>query len=263
MLNITLTGSLMLVGSFVFAQKNKDIPIHPIHNSSEFIQITQRIASEKNALYVFDIDNTLLITNDNMFGSDWWYEQTTKDPDLKLNVSSACLFGALTPLFYATFSTTPVFVGQQIAVDLLGQDKSRTIALTSRGYTRSVATSTELELTNNHFDFLRKDSATLAKDVVMLNGVIYTKGQNKGKILLEYVEDHAYDKIYYFDDSESKVKAVQQSFNGKKFDISIYHMLIAQKIPYTPEEIDYMKAKLCNLIETINQTSETSCNCNP
>src|SRR5690606_29644819 len=142
------------------------------------------------------------------------------------NVSNTCLFDILTPLFYAVFDTEPVFMGQAEAVDSLGLGDSRTIALTSRGYSPVIATATELELVENDFVFLRRDSVVLAPDVVMLNGVIYTKGKNKGEILLNYVQAHSYDKIYYFDDSESKVKAVQKSFSGTGIDISVFHMLI-------------------------------------
>src|SRR5690606_38119102 len=110
--NTFLTSTFLLLASALFAQKNKEIPIQPVPDSTTFLQITQQIASGENALYVFDIDNTLLITNENKFGSDWWYEQTTTDPNLKLNVSASCLFDVLTPLFYASFNTTAVFGGQ-------------------------------------------------------------------------------------------------------------------------------------------------------
>lgn len=241
--------------------KGKTPPIHPVNDSSQFMQITKKIAKKKDALYVFDIDNTLLITNENKFGSDWWYSQTTRNEDLRLNVSSTCLFDVLTPLFYASFSTTEVFNGQAQAIASMGIDGSRTIALTSRGYSPVVANATELELANNNFSFLQSDSATLAHDVIMLNGIIYTKGQNKGEILLDYVRNHSFKDIFYFDDSESKVKDVQQSFTGAGIDISIFHMKIAPKVPYTKKEITYMKAKLCNLINDLNQLKQTSCNC--
>lgn len=252
---------LLVCYSVSFAQNTELIPIHSVKDSTEFCNVLKQVEGEKDALYVFDIDNTLLITNDNLFGSDWWYAQTKANPDLKLNVSSTCLFDVLTPLFYAMFDTECLFETQSAAVDSLGTGKSRTIALTSRAYTPGIATSTELELTKNSYHFLEKDSAVLAPDVVMLNGVIYTKGQNKGEVLLNYVKENPYQKIYYFDDSWHKVEDVQKSFSGTNFDIGIYYMEVAAKVEYTAEQVKYMQEKLCNLIETINLESKSACEC--
>lgn len=254
---------MLLNSSIAYSQKDKDVPvITSVASSSQFAQIIREIALSKNALFVFDVDNTLLITNENKFGSDWWFSQAKSDPNLKLNVSNSCLYDVLIPLFYSVFGSVPVFDGQAQIINSLdiGKD-SRTIALTSRGYSSSVAYSTELELTGNLFEFLQKDSVTLGEDVIMLNGVIYTKGQNKGSILLSYARKYGYNKIFYFDDSKSKVDAVQKAFIGESIDISIYHMLIAPKIPYTEEEKAYMEEKLCNLIETLNASEITTCAC--
>lgn len=232
-----------------------------LNTQLDFIQVIAKVAQDSNALYVFDIDNTLLITNENKFGSDWWYAQTKKNPDLKLNVTSSCLFDELTPLFYSTFSTTPVFPDQAGVMDLLEEPSNKTIALTSRGYSPVVASATELELTENDFDFLDNDSLGLKNDVVMLHGVIYTRGQNKGVALLEYLETHPYANIYYFDDSYYKVENVQNAFAAAKKPVSLYHIKIAPKIPYTEDEVNYMKAKLCVLIEDLQSMGDTECKC--
>ncbi len=245
----------------------KELGDHPkdsivaLNTQLDFIKVIAEVAKDSNALYVFDIDNTLLITNENKFGSDWWYAQTKKNPDLKLNVTSSCLFDELTPLFYSTFSTTPVFPDQAGVMDLLEEPSNKTIALTSRGYSPVVASATELELTENDFDFLDNDSLGLKNDVVMLHGVIYTRGQNKGVALLEYLETHPYANIYYFDDSYYKVENVQNAFAAAKKPVSLYHMKIAPKIPYTEDEVNYMKAKLCVLIEDLQSMGDTECKC--
>lgn len=242
-------------------------PSHPkdsiiqLNTALDFITVISKVSQDPNSLYVFDIDNTLLITNENKFGSDWWYEQTKANPELKLKVNSSCLFDVLTPLFYSTFSTTPVFPDQAGVMDLLEGETHKTIALTSRGYSPIVASATELELTENKFDFLDKDSLGLENGVVLLNGVIYTRGQNKGVALLEYLETHPYANIYYFDDSYYKVEDVQNAFAAAGKPVSLYHMDIAPKIPYTEEEVNYMKAKLCVLIEDLNTLKETDCKC--
>lgn len=258
-----LTGIFLFFSGVVFAQSSAKIPIHTIATGKQFDSVVHRIKTEEAALYVFDIDNTLLITNDNWFGSDWWFEQTGKNPGLKLHVTDSCLFNVLTPLFYSIFDTKTVFAGQAAAVNSLKNKTHRTIALTSRGYTPVIATATELELTKNQFQFLEKDSAMMSNNVVLLNGVIYTAGKNKGTALMNYVQNHPqYTKIYYFDDSENKVVDVQQAFSGSGFNISLYHLMIAAKIPFTEKEIEYMKSKLCNLIQSINNVGETTCKCN-
>lgn len=239
----------------------KDGEIYVLNTADQFEFVIAEISKDKNSLFVFDIDNTLLITNDNKFGSDWWYSQTKDHPDLKLGVDSDCLFNVLTPMFYAMFDTKPVFPEQPEVMDALEHRTNKIIALTSRGYSPIVAPSTELELTENKFDFMLKDSLGMNNGVVMLNNVIYTRGNNKGVALLEYLEKYPYKNIYYFDDSFYKVENVQNAFKKAKKEISLYHMKIAPKIPYTQDEMDYMKNKLCIVINSINAVGRTTCNC--
>lgn len=242
------------------AQKNAD-GIYEVNTAEQFEIIVSTIADEKNALFVFDIDNTLLITNDNKFGSDWWFSQASKSPDLKLNISDSCLYSVLTPLFYAVYDTRPVFPGQATQLDKLEKKGSKTIALTSRGYTPVNAVSTELELKENSFDFMDQDSASMANGVILLNDIIYTAGKNKGDALMEYITENPHSAIYYFDDSMHKVEDVQEAFKGSSQKIELYHMKIAPKIPYTSLEKAYMKKKLCNLIESVNNVGSTNCRC--
>jgi hypothetical protein len=259
---ISTCGRAVRYESSVNLGENPKDSIVELTTQLDFIKVIAEVSRDSNSLYVFDIDNTLLITNDNKFGSDWWYAQTKKIPELKLNVNSDCLFGELTPLFYSTLSTTPVFPDQAGVMDLLEEPSNKTIALTSRGYSPVVASATELELIENDFDFLEADSMSLENGVVLLNNVIYTRGKNKGVALLEYLETHPFDNIYYFDDSYFKVENVQNAFAAAGRPVSLYHMKIAPKIPYTEEEINYMKAKLCLLIEDITTMSkETKCKC--
>ena len=259
-IHVTLVALMLCSTIPVFSQDL--LPIEEIHTSAQFTAVIDEIDRERNALYVFDIDNTLLITNDNGFGSDWWYSQTKTNPSLKLGINNQCLFGVLTPLFYAVYETSELFAQQAELIAELGKGKSRTIALTSREYSSSVSTSTELALKDNKYQFLTADSAYLAKDVVMLNGVIYTKGQNKGEVLMQYLQDKPYEKIFYFDDSLFKVEDVQEAFSGSAFDISLYHMKVAPKVTYTAEEVAQMQEQLCNLIQTVNRSAEDKvCSC--
>ena len=235
--------------------------VYVLKTSAQFEKVITEVSQTEDALFVFDIDNTLLITNDNKFGSDWWYSQTKDHPDLKLNVDASCLFGVLTPMFYAMFDTKPVFPAQPETMEALEKASNKTIACTSRGYSEIVGSSTELELYENNFEFMKGDTMTIAKDVVMHNDIIYTKGNNKGVALLRYLERHPYKNIYYFDDSFFKVENVQKAFAEANKPVSLYHMEIAPKIPYTDAEMMYMKEKLCIVIESINASGETSCKC--
>jgi len=250
-------------------KKNKCEPIeeksgiHTLKTACQFEEIITKIAPTKKSLFVFDIDNTLLITNDNKFGSDWWYSQTKDDPALKLNTNDTCLFDVLTPLFYSIFDTKPVFNGQAECMDALETASNKVIGCTSRGYTRSVAASTNIELLDNSFDFMQGDTMTISKTVVMKNDVIYTKGGNKGDALLAYLKEHPYDHVYYFDDSKFKVEDVQEAFALANQPVTLYHLEIAPKIPYTDAEKVYMKEKLCNLMLTMNEVKKdiVKCNC--
>lgn len=235
--------------------------IHTLKTACQFQDVMAEISKSKNALFVFDIDNTLLITNDNKFGSDWWYSQTKKDSTLKLDVGGQCLFDVLTPTFYAMFDTKPVFDGQPESMEPLETVSNKIIGCTSRGYSRSVAASTVLELSENAFDFMRGDSMYISENVVMSNDVIYTKGNNKGDALLTYLESNPYDHVYYFDDSDFKVEDVQEAFKNANKPVSLYHLEIAPKIPYTETEKTYMKEKLCNVIETLKGVDAQSCDC--
>lgn len=232
-----------------------------LNTAEEFNAVIGDISKKRNALFVFDVDNTLLITNDNKFGSDWWYAQTKENPSLKLNIDNACLFDVLTPLFYANFDTKPVFPNQPEVMDALEKDSNKIIACTSRGYSEVVGSSTVLELHENEFDFMQGDTMTLSNGVLMRNDIIYTKGKNKGVALLEYLDRHPYEYIYYFDDSFFKVENVQKAFADAGKEVGLYHMKIAPKIPYSPEEIKYMKEKLCIVIESVNQVGDSGCKC--
>ncbi len=254
------TGVYLLLYGLAFSQ-DSIIPVHTIKDGKQFVKIIKKIAPEEKTLFVFDIDNTLLITNNNEFGSDWWFEQSSKNHALRLNIADSCLYNVLTPLFYSVFDTRPVFAGQPESLDLLKKKTNKTIALTSRGYTPVIATATELELEKNSFHFIEKDSLLMQNNVVLLNNIIYTAGQNKGNALMNYVQFYKYNKIYYFDDSENKVIDVQKAFTGSGMDISLFHLTIAAKIPYSKKQIEYMQLKLCNLIESVNNIGKTTCNC--
>lgn len=256
-----ITGVYFLLHGLVFSQDSVSIPIQPIPNSKQFVRIIKKIAAEEKALFVFDIDNTLLITNNNEFGSDWWFEQSSKNTALRLNIADSCLYNVLTPLFYSVFDTRPVFGGQAESLDQLKKKTNKTIALTSRSYSPVIAAATELELLKNHFQFIEKDSLMMQSNVLLLNNIIYTAGQNKGNALMNYVQRHKYNKIYYFDDSENKVIDVQKAFTGSGIDISLFHLTIAAKIPYSKKQIEHMQLKLCNLIESVNNIGQTTCNC--
>jgi len=239
----------------------KDGEIFVLNTSQEFEQVIGEISTEENALFVFDIDNTLLITNDNKFGSDWWYAQTKENPALKLNVDNACLFDVLTPMFYSVFDTKPVFPEQPTTLDLLENPANKTIACTSRGYSEIVGSSTVLELSENNFDFMKGDTMTMSNGVVMRNDIIYTKGKNKGIALLDYLQRHPYEHIYYFDDSFFKVENVRDAFAEAGKEVGLYYMKIAPKVPYTEAEVQYMQEKLCLMIETLNQVGDSGCAC--
>lgn len=257
--------TLLTFFSIVSIAQDQDaevIPITTLADTNAYQKVLEELQNAKNALFVFDVDNTLLITNNNLFGSDWWYAQTKKNSDLKLNINNACLFDELTPLFYATYGTTSLFQQQANLVNNLGKKNCKTLALTSRGFTPSVGKSTDLELRFNQFNFMDSDTAELAKNVVYQKGVIYTKGQDKGKILLQYVQEHGYNNIYFFDDSYYKVQAVQRAFTTTFYNIKLYHVAAAPTIAYTPQQIEYMQEKLCTLIELLQTKGESNCACN-
>jgi hypothetical protein len=235
--------------------------MYTLHTSTEFSAVASKIANERQALYVFDIDNTLLITNNNQFGSDWWFEQTGKRPELKDGISDSCLFNVLTPLFYSVFNTRPVFQNQPEVLQRLNAPTNRTIALTSRSYSPVIAGSTVMELRKNNFAFMHGSYSTLSNGFIMDNGIIYTSGGNKGTALLDYLSEHPASHVYYFDDSESKVKAVQKAFTEAQKPISIYHVTIAAKVPYTNAEVRYMQQKLRLFIQAVNANGSTPCNC--
>lgn len=252
------TGSNEASNLWVFDQTDT---INTVGTGMEFEDIVDRINAESGALVVFDIDNTLLITNDNKFGSDWWFSQASDDKALKLNITNSCLYNVLTPMFYSVFDTKPVFEGQSESLKELVEQRNKVVALTSRAFTDVIYSSTELELRENKFDFMGKDSATFSDGSVLFNDIMYTAGMNKGVVLLEYLEKHPYTKIYYFDDSMSKVVDVQKAFKGAGKSISLFHMEIAPKVPYSEKERRYMKDKLCIVIESVNSIGDTLCKC--
>jgi phosphoglycolate phosphatase-like HAD superfamily hydrolase len=232
-----------------------------VATAEEFDCILGKIADVKDALYVFDIDNTLMITNDNLFGSDWWFSQLSSRPSLTQGISPDCLYNVLTPMFYTVYDTKPVFDGQPEALASLKKHGHQTIALTSRAYSPVISSSTELELRKNGFGFIGTDSLKMSGNNMLLHNIIYTKGGNKGDALLEYLATHPHKNVYYFDDSEDKVEAVQVAFEKAHKPIYLYHMKIAPKIPYTQKQASYMEDKLRIVVNDLHTLGDTVCQC--
>ena len=207
----------------------------------EVSNVVTRMANER-ALYVFDIDSTLLaFPREQFVGSDHWYQWQSELPQESPR-KIHCVFEMqaiayrLQPMIATENGLSAGFVR---ALQDQGFD---VIALTARGH--DVRHATERELSRNGFDFSRSSpgghpglpsvyrpqegpNVSSPRDTSYQNGIGMLAGQNKGAMLGDLLErlevDDLYDYIVFFDDNERNVKAVVDWYSGQSTTALVFH----------------------------------------
>lgn len=217
---------------------------------------------KKNTLVIFDIDDTLL-ESDNFVGSGKWYNwqrgRKVYNPDghsfvINKEQQFHCIFRTLGTLF--EIGTTKLT--QDNAVDIFNYHKQfDLLILTARTAKFRVATERELKkhninLSNEHFqesgdgfDFQFNDGNRTAR-ITYKNGFIMSSGLNKGLVLEDFLKktNRNYKDIYFIDDSLKNVINMQKVWKDKAGTIKIFHYTKVDKTITRAEISESDQAKM-------------------
>lgn len=240
------------------------------HQADEFYEINSFADSavssaiertkDKRALFVFDIDNTLLAFPDHQFvGSDQWY-QWQRDLPSGSPRKIHCVF-EMQAIAYRLQRLIATEKGKSAEfVRSLQQSGKDVIAVTARGH--DVRAATERELGRNGFDFSLSlpgghigfvESFVPPPNSVLpspraadyQNGVAMLAGQNKGYLLADVLSriglGDSYDYVVFFDDnpknttavfdwfSMDRISALVFLYNGVNVDLTQYDLNVAEQ----------------------------------
>lgn len=232
MRKFTLLLIAQLLVSTAFASWKSETNSH--REVYEFVlnQVSKEGISPKDALIVYDIDNTLLKMKQN-FGSDQWFNWQSNCLKIQCPELIAKDFQDLIDLQYEIFTMAKMDPTEDYApqaVRSLQEKGFSVIALTSRGPESRNAT--ERELRRNNYDFsptffgesiATSFTPTGQKRIASYqNGVFMTSGMHKGqmlKYLLDRFQKH-YKFIMFIDDHKKHTDRVFDIFLNT--DSSIY-----------------------------------------
>lgn len=192
--------------------------------TSDLIDVLKILADagQGSTLLVLDIDDTLL-TSRTFFGSAAWYEwQKTLTPQSPGYVP--CRFDVIA-LNYEAGTQVPTQADAVAAINSIATDK---IILTARSPMTRGATVRELkeagyelppalqpEFAGAIYEY-RTDPQTAGTIVSYHDGVLMVAGQNKGKVLLDLLNQlqMAYDRIVLVDDAQESIDAMREAVTG-------------------------------------------------
>ena len=203
--------------------------------------VIQRMQSER-ALFVFDIDNTLLQYPQGRFvGSDQWYRwqrQLEESSSAKID----CVLDFQGVAYYISH-LLPTDNGYSTSlVQNLQQSGHDVIALTAR--TPEFRAATERELQRNNFDFRtsvprghngfpgvyfpRESGAIrIPRPASYQNGIAMLAGQHKGDALLDLLArldaTEEYDYVIFFDDATDNTSAMIETFDMTSTTAIVFH----------------------------------------
>ena len=169
-------------------------------------------------LFLFDLDNTLIVTNHYKYGSDTWSAYIAGRLRDSCSHAYHTLFNVISPVNFATLPHTAVFPGQPTVIfQLDSMHRTKVMGLTSRS--PKIAAITAQNLTDAGYSFQHDTTRDPFKMPEMKNSIIYTEGGNKGealyRLLTAYPEYRRYF-IVYIDDTKSKVEKVRNFLEERK-----------------------------------------------
>ena len=236
-------------------EKKEGVKEYSINSISRFSEIVEEsIDSTSKALIVFDIDDTLLESNNFVGGDTWFNWQTDKninhangrkiiisDKD-RYTCSSLKIYGILGLLFelgpyhFVESDTKEV-------VDAM-QQKYDSIVLTSRSPDYRAGTERELEKLGIdfreehllkptyaiHYDF---DDGRDNRPVSYQNGIIMSTGLNKGLVLKDLIFnkiDQKYTHIFFIDDGKRNIDNMRNAWEMENAEMHVFHYTAVEKV---------------------------------
>lgn len=251
----------------------QDIPV-TLENTASCDDLVQKIKGfdKDKTLLIFDIDNTLITTNDNKFGSDNWFDlirhsaakrsgyekchellksEYTKNTGQPFNLDEFrhSFINIVNP--YVIYNMNPSLI-KATCPDFsttLNQYKN-SMALTSRGVSLYVPTKKALEKAN--FNFIKNPiksgifSVIVGgdKNIYYQDGVIYTEGGHKGYALLEFLkwaQLNGITRIVYVEDAPDKIKSVSEVLEHAKGQAALKNMGIKDVVLMNADSLEKTK----------------------
>ena len=202
--------------------------------------VVERMEKER-ALFVFDIDNTLLQQPEGQFvGSDQWYRwQRSLDASSEFRVD--CILDFQGAAYYMSHLRATDNGNSSAFVMELQDSGHDVIALTARS--PEFRSATERELRRNNFDFqrsvpkgnpgvpgtyipLRSEMLQTPRAASYQNGIAMLSGQHKGAALMDLLNRLGaagdYDYIVFFDDVSENTMAMLDAFAGASITAIAY-----------------------------------------
>lgn len=184
------------------------------------LTITKEGLQKKDVLVVFDIDNTLLKSDQDLGGDLWYNWQRSNNITDDAKLSTNCLFDIAVPLLTRRNSYSLVEGDSTKAVFLDLSTKYTAIALTSRSPELRIDTERALASNNLIFKDTKFTSTYYKYDSKLsyANGIFMTTGQNKGDMLKQLLGAQLlnYKYIFFVDDGEKNIKNMEDAFKDVK-----------------------------------------------
>ena len=237
--------------------------------------VVERLEEER-ALFVFDIDNTLLQQPEGQFvGSDQWYRwQRSLDASSDYRVD--CLLDFQGAAYYMShLRATDHGYSSAFVMDL--QDGGHDIiALTARS--PEFRSATERELRRNNFEFRRsvpkgsqgfpgtyvpEQSAAIQapREASYQNGIAMLAGQHKGAALMDLLNRLGavgeYDYIVFFDDVPENTMAMTETFASES-TVAIVFLFLGVDVgldQYDVDEVEHIQNIILDAFEQFERSA--------
>lgn len=190
--------------------------------------------SEHSSLVLFDIDNTLIKTAQQL-GSDQWFDDQLAQRKAQGQSSGEAVNNTL-PLYYAVQKVTRVQLLEESTPQLINElrnDGHMVFGFTSRGYELEEATRQQLKEFGINFGLAFDETNHKIElnqhSVYFDKGIIYCNGRNKGLCLpdiLEYLRvsfSQVPESMVFIDDKFSNIQAVVTMAKQLKIPCSGFH----------------------------------------
>ena len=229
-------------------QAQVTVPIN-LHEETDCTSLSTKIKNydKDKTLVLFDVDNTLISTNQNKFGSDNWFdlivhaarnksgyekchavlkEEYTKNTGeaFDANTFRHSFINIINP--YVIYNVDQKTI-KEVCPDfktVLNEYKNA-VGLTSRGISLFVPTTKAIEKLGFKFTTnpIKRDIWSVIiggdKNIYYNSGIIYTEGGNKGDALvgfLKWAKLQHIETLIYAEDSYDKLKLVNEALSSKE-----------------------------------------------
>jgi hypothetical protein len=201
--------------------------------TADFADVARLVDAELDrgarVLYVTDLDNTILATDQDIGSEHWflWQKRLIEAGDETAVARTADALLATQTLIYGATHMHPTQAEIPSYVSAFTRRGVGTVVLTSRGL--DMPDITQRELTRNGFDFAANapgpaggyadtwSPSAGGRPVSYERGVMLTQGQNKGEMLAALLDKTgaAYDAIVFVDDRPHHLEAMASAFEHR------------------------------------------------